>query len=115
MAVGQIAAMTTLLVFGRNLPQFQPALSQLSAFDWISVYALAGILAVSMINLFRFRAAAASWFLTYAGLSSWVALFYSLTPRVELHFDEIVSLAGLLVALSVFAYIFSLKRAEMLK
>jgi tellurite resistance protein TehA-like permease len=115
MAVGQIVAMTMLLVFGRDLPQFQRALSQLSLFDWISVYALAGILAVSMINLFRFRDSAASWFLTYAGLSSWASLFYSLTPRAELHFDEIVALAGLLAALSVLAYIFRLKRAEILK
>jgi hypothetical protein len=115
MAAIQIAAFTMLLFFGQDLPQFQRVLFQLSALDWVAIYVLASVLAISMWNLLQLRKSAVSWLLTYVGLSSWVALFYSLSPRNGPHFDEGISLAGLLVAMLVLAYIFKLKQEEILK
>ena len=89
-------------------------IASVSAFDWVMLYALAAILLTSMVFLFRLRSRAVSWFAVYIGLSSWAAWGYAIAPVNPPYFDELVSLAGLVVALAVFGYMLRLRKRKVL-
>jgi uncharacterized membrane protein (DUF373 family) len=107
MAVSQVIILSSLLVADASIPALSP-------FDWIALYGLAAVLLMSMVLFFRLRKRAIQWFIAYVGLGSWVAWVYGIAPRREPQFDELVSLAGLLVALAVLAYMLKLKKQKVL-
>jgi hypothetical protein len=67
-----------------------------------------------MVLLFRLRSRAISWFAAYIGLASWVAWAYAVAPENPPFFDELVSLAGLLIALAIFGYMLRLRKCHVL-
>jgi hypothetical protein len=114
MAVSQLVILSSLLVLGPSSPGLRNVAASVSAFDWLTLYVLAAILLTSMVLLFRLRRRAVSWFGAYIGLSSWVAWGYALSPETPPYFDELVSLAGLLVALGIFGYLWRLRKHRVL-
>jgi hypothetical protein len=89
-------------------------IASVAAFEWLTLYVLATILLTSMTLLFRLRSRAVAWFSVYIGLSSWMAWAYALNPASPPYFDELVSLGGLLVALSVLWYMLRLRKRKVL-
>jgi hypothetical protein len=89
-------------------------IAAVSTFEWLTLYALATILLVSMVFLFRLKRRAISWFAVYIGLSTWVSWGYAIAPVNPPFFDELVSLGGLIVALVVLGYMLRLRKREIL-
>ena len=89
-------------------------IASVSAFDWLTLYVLAAILLASMVFLFRLRSRAVSWFAVYIGLSSWAVWGYAIAPENPPYSDELVSLAGLIVALFIFGYMVRLRKRKVL-
>jgi hypothetical protein len=88
--------------------------SMLEPIDYLTFFGASALLLISMALFFRLRKKAVSWFGAYIGLGSLACLGYSLSPRTLPYFDELVSLAGLLVALAVFAYMLRLRGQQRL-
>jgi hypothetical protein len=114
MAASQLAILSSLLVLGPSSPGLRDIVASVSAFDWLTLYVLAASLLTSMVFLFRLRRRAVSWFGVYIGLCSWATWGYALSPENPPYFDELVSLAGLLAALGVFAYMLRLRQRRVL-
>jgi hypothetical protein len=115
LAFAQIVALIALMVVGESVPRAQVVLAQLSKLDWAALFGLQTLLAYSMWHLLRRRKKAVAWFTSYIGVGAWVAFLYSLSPSENPHFDELASLAGLLIALGVLAYMVRLKHQEFLR
>ena len=111
MAVSQVVILSSFLVLDFSS---RSVLDALSAFDWLALYALAAILLTAMVSFFRLRKSSIQWFALYIGLGSWGAVLYAITPEREPHFDELASLAGLLVALAVLGYMVRLRKQRKL-
>jgi len=114
LAASQIAILSSLFVLGPSNPSLRNVIASVSAFDWLTLYVLAGILLTSMVSLFRLRSRAISWFAVYIGLGSWAALGYALSPENPPYFDELVSLGGLVVALGILGYMLRLRKRHVL-
>ena len=114
MAVADVVILSWLFVRGPSSPALRDVVASVSAFDWLGLYVLSGILLISMVFLFRLRSRAISWFAVYIGLASWVAWGYAIAPGSPPFFDELVSLAGLLVALGILAYMLRLRKRHVL-
>lgn len=114
LATSQIAILSSLFVLGASSPGLRNVIASVSAFDWLTLYVLAGILLTSMVFLFRLRSRAVSWFAVYIGLGSWVALGYAVSPENPSYFDELVSLGGLVVALGILGYMLRLRKRHVL-
>lgn len=114
MAVSQIVILSSLFVLGPASSGLRNMIASVSAFDWLTLYVLAGILLTSMFFLFRLRSRAVSWFAVYIGLCSWVVLGYAISPENPPYFDELVSLGGLLAALGIFGYMLRLRQRHVL-
>jgi len=115
--IGLIAASQIVIlssVLGSSSPALRDMVASVSAFEWLMLYVLAAILLTSMVFLFRLRSRAVSWFAVYIGLSSWMVFGYALAPENPPYFDELVSLGGMLVALSVLAYMLQLRKRKVL-
>ena len=111
-AVTQVALLTALFVSDDETARALRA--SLPTFDWLTLYGLALVLLTSMIWFFRMRRRAVSWFGAYIGFGSLAAFGWSgASPRPP-HFDELVALGGLLVALAIYAYMLRLSRREVL-
>lgn len=113
MAVSQIVILSLPLFLDAS-DRLQGALASVSVLDRLALCVLAAILLKSMIALFRLRKRAIDWFVVYIGLGSAGALFYAATPQQEPHFDDLVSLGGLLVAFAVLAYMLRLSKRNKL-
>lgn len=114
MAAAQIVILSSLFVLGSSSPGPRNIIGSVSTFDWLTLFVLAGMLLTSMVFLFRLRSRAISWFAVYIGLCGWVALAYAIAPENPPFFDELVSLAGLLVALGIFGYMLRLRKRRVL-
>jgi hypothetical protein len=114
MAASQVIILSLLLLLGSSRQALGGALAPLSALDWVSLYLLAGILLTSMVLFFRMRKISILWFVAYIGLGSCAALLLALTPAREPYFNELASLAGLSVALTVLGYMLQLKKQRRL-
>jgi hypothetical protein len=90
------------------------AVAALSAFDTATLYALFAVQLTSMVLFFRLRGRAVSWFAAYVGIASLVAFGYTLAPEPPRFFNEVVSLAGLALAVGVFAYMWQLRQRRVL-
>lgn len=112
MAVSQLAILSFAL--RSSDAGLRNSMASVSAFEWLTLYVLAAILLTSMVFLFRLRRRAVSWFAVYIGLSSWVVWGYALAAVNPPFFDELVSLAGMIVALSVLGYMFKLRKRNVL-
>ena len=115
MAASQVVVLSSLLLLGPSRPDLRDIIASVPAFDWLTLYVLAGILFTSMVFLFRLRSRAVSWFAVYIGLGSWAALGYAIAPMNPPYFDELVSLGGLLVALGIFGYMLRLRKRQVLR
>jgi len=115
MAASQVVVLSSLLLLGPSSPELRDIIASVPAFDWLTLYVLAGILFTSMVFLFRLRSRAVSWFAVYIGLGSWAALGYAIAPMNPPYFDELVSLGGLLVALGIFGYMLRLRKRQVLR
>jgi hypothetical protein len=114
MAAAQLVILSSLLVLSPSSPGLRNLVASVSAFDWLTLYVLAAMLLTSMVLLFRLRRRAVSWFGVYVGLGSWAAWGYAVSPENPPYFDELVSLAGLLVALGIFGYMWRLRKRRVL-
>jgi hypothetical protein len=114
MAALQMLILSSLLVLEPSSPAVRDVIAALSVPDLIGLYSLAVILLTAMVYFFRLRKRAVPWFAAYIGLGSWAALAYSITLRNVPHFNELVSLGGLLIALAVLTYMLRLRRQEKL-
>jgi hypothetical protein len=114
MAVADVVILSWLFVRGPSSPALRNVVASVSALDWVTLYVLSGILLMSMVFLFRLRSRAISWFAVYVGLASWVVWAYAIAPENPPFFDELVSLAGLLVALGIFGYMLRLRKRHVL-
>jgi hypothetical protein len=114
MAASQLLILSSLFALGPSSPGLRNMIASVSAFDWLTLYVLAGILLTSMVFLFRLRSRAVSWFAVYIGLGSWAALGYAVAPMNPPYFDELISLGGLLVALGIFGYMLRLRKRHVL-
>ncbi|HEX5047151.1 MAG TPA: hypothetical protein VFX89_08535 [Gammaproteobacteria bacterium] len=90
------------------------AVAGLSSFDLATLYALFAVQLTSMVLFFRLRGRAVSWFGAYVGIASLMAFGYTLAPDPPRFFNEVVALAGLSLALGVFAYMRQLRRRRVL-
>lgn len=113
-AVADIAILSWLFVRSPSSPALQNVVASVSPFDWLTLYVLSGILLVSMVFLFRLRRRAISWFTAYIGLASWAAWAYAIAPANPPFFDELVSLAGLALALGILGYMLRLRKRHVL-
>jgi len=111
MAASQLVILSFAL--GSSNPGIRNTVASVSAFEWLTLYALATILLTSMVFLFRLQKRAVTWFAVYIGLASWVAWGWALAPNPR-YFDELVSLGGMVVALGVLAYMFRLRKRKVL-
>ena len=115
--VGSMAASQLVILsfaLSSSNPGLRNSIASVSAFEWLTLYVLAAILLTSMVFLFRLRRRAVSWFAVYIGLSSWVVWGYALAPGNPPFFDELVSLAGMIIALSVLGYMLKLRKRNVL-
>ena len=55
MAASQMVILSSLFVLGPSSPGLRNMIASVSAFDWLTLYVLAGILLTSMVFLFRLR------------------------------------------------------------
>lgn len=110
MAILQITILSWLLATTAASPPLRSAVSSLSAFDWISLYGLSSVLLISMALFHRLSRRSISWFTAYVGFSSWVLVAYVVAGNRPAHFDELVSLGGLLAALAVLGYMLRLRK-----
>jgi hypothetical protein len=107
MAASQIAVLSGLLLTDSS--RVLGGASVLLPIDYATFYVASALLLTSMVFFFRLRKRAVSWFGAYVGLGSLACLGYSMSPRTLPYFDALVSLAGLVVALAVFAYMLRLR------
>ena len=114
MAASQLVILSSLFVLGSSRLGPRNIIDSVSTFDWLTLFVLAGMLLTAMVFLFRLRSRAIPWFAVYIGLCSWVALGYAIAPENPPFFDELVSLAGLLVALGIFGYMLRLRKRRVL-
>ena len=112
LAVLQIAVLSALLL--TQSPGATRSAALLQPIDYLTFYGGSALLLISMVLFFRLRKKAISWFGAYIGLGSLACLGYSLSPRPLPYFDELASLAGLLVALAIFAYMQRLRGQQRL-
>jgi hypothetical protein len=95
-------------------PAYRSAVLPLTPFDLATLYALFAVQLTAMVLFFRLRDRAVSWFGAYVGIASLAAFGYTLAAERPPFFNEIVALAGLLVALGVFAYMRQLRLRHVL-
>jgi hypothetical protein len=95
-------------------PAYREAAQSVPPFDLATLYALFAIQLASMVSFFRLRSRAVFWFGAYIGIASLAALGYSLAPQPPPFFNDAVALAGLSLALGVFAYMWQLRRRQVL-
>ncbi|HET7131045.1 MAG TPA: hypothetical protein VFJ95_02300 [Gammaproteobacteria bacterium] len=112
-AVVNVATLTA-ATSGLLGPAYRSAVAPLTSFDLATLYVLFAVQLTSMVFLFRLRDRAVSWFGAYVGLASLAAFGYTLAGEQPPFFNEIVAVAGLLVALGVFAYMRQLRQQHVL-
>jgi hypothetical protein len=86
----------------------------LTSFDLATLYVLFAIQLTSMVLFLRLRKRAVSWFGAYIGLASLAAFGYTLASETPSFFNELVSLAGLTLALGILAYMLRLRKRHVL-
>ena len=109
LAATQITLLSSLFVVQTSSSSARDLVERVPVFDWLTLYVLAFVLLTSMVWFFRLRKRAVTWFAAYVGLGSLAVFGWSGGPR-QPFFDELVSLAGLLVALLIYAYMLHLRR-----
>jgi hypothetical protein len=114
-ALANLGILSWLFARAPSSPVLRNVVASVSAFDWLTLYALSGMLLVSMVFLFRLRSRAISWFGAYIGLGSWTAWAYGIAPGNLRFFDELVSLTGLLIALGILGYMLRLRKRHVLQ
>ena len=95
-------------------PAYRSAIASLTGFDIVTLYALFAVQLASMVFFLRLRKRAVSWFGAYIGIASLAAFGYTLAPEKPPFFSELVSIAGLLVALGILAYMLRLRERRVL-
>jgi hypothetical protein len=111
-AATQIALLTSLFVADSSGATVRALRASLPTSDWLTLYVLAFVLLASMVWFFRMRKRAVSWFGAYIGFGSLAAFGWSGAPQP--HFDELVALGGLLVALAIYVYMLRLRKRDKL-
>ena len=95
-------------------PGYRDAVRSVPPFDLATLYLLFAIQLTSMVLFFRLRTRAIFWFGAYIGIASLAAFGYSLAAQPPPFFNDVVALAGLSLALGVFAYMWQLRRRRVL-
>ncbi|HET8696911.1 MAG TPA: hypothetical protein VFO94_05470 [Gammaproteobacteria bacterium] len=107
-------ALLTAATLGLLGPAYRSAVAPLTPFDLVTLYGLFALQLTAMVLFFRLRERAVSLFGAYVGIASLAAFGYTLAGQPPPFFNEIVAVAGLLVALGVFAYMRQLRQRHVL-
>jgi hypothetical protein len=93
---------------------YRSAVASLTSFDLVTLYVLFAVQLTSMVFFLRLRKRAVSWFGAYIGLASLAAFGYTLGAETPAFFNELVSLAGLMLALGILGYMLRLRKRHVL-
>jgi len=116
--LGAAAALNIVILSASKLdllgPSYRSVAASIAPFDLATLYTLFAIQLTSMVLFFRLRDRAVSWFGAYIGIASLAAFGYTLLREQPPFFNEVASLAGLLLALGVLAYMWQLRKRHVL-
>lgn len=116
--LGAAAVLNAMILSASRLdllgPAYRSAVASLTSFDLATLYVLFALQLASMVFFLRLRKRAVWVFGAYIGLASLAAFGYTLASETPAFFNELVSLAGVVTALGILAYMLRLRKRHVL-